>query len=270
MSDPLAALPMEATLTRAQLLELDALQTELVRLQQAMAADGRRLVVLFEGRDTAGKGGAIARFTRYTDPRRARVVALPRPTERQQGEWFFQRYIPHLPSRGEIVLFDRSWYNRAVVEPALGFCTADEHERFLRQVPALERMLVEDGIVLVKLWFSISRETQAHRLAARQHDPRKAWKLSPVDRVAQEAFDVFTRHKERMYAETSTPWAPWTIVAGEDKYSARTEAMRHVLHRMGWTAPGLRVDPDPEVVQVRSGSSTDGPVTAAGWPPARG
>ena len=244
---------MEASLTEAQLLELDRLQTELVQLQTAMGEDGRRLVVLFEGRDTAGKGGAIYRFMRYLDPRRARVVALPKPNEGQRGQWFFQRYVAHLPTTGEIVLFDRSWYNRAVVEPVLGFCTIPEYRRFLTQVLTFEAMLIEDGITLVKLWFSITRETQAHRLSQRQRDPRRSWKLSPVDQVAQERFDAFTDHKERMFAQTSTPASPWTIVLGEDKYLARTEAMRHVLHRAGARAQGLRLEPDPDILTVRTG-----------------
>lgn len=249
-ADLLETLPMEASLSEDQLLELDRLQTELVNLQTEMASDGRRLVVLFEGRDTAGKGGAIYRFMRYLDPRRARVVALPRPTERQQGQWFFQRYLEHLPTSGEIVLFDRSWYNRAVVEPVLGFCTPDAYQRFLRQVVHLEEMLIDEGITLIKLWFSITRETQAKRLAQRRHDPRKIWKLSAVDRVAQERWDAFTEHKERMFALTSTSHAPWTVVLGEDKYLARTEAMRYLLQRMGVRAEGLRLEPDPRIIRL--------------------
>lgn len=241
-------LPMEAQLDLGQLRELDRLQTALVRMQGKMAQDGRRLVVLFEGRDTAGKGGAILRFLRYLDPRRARVVALPKPSERERGQWYFQRYIQHLPTTGEMVLFDRSWYTRAVVEPALGFCTEAELERFLVQAPRFEQMLQEDGIHLIKLWFSITKETQQQRLLERQSDPRKTWKLSPVDRLAQDAWDRFTVYKQQMFARTSTPQSPWNIVLGEDKYRARTEAMRVVLEAMGHQEPGLRTTPDPQVV----------------------
>ncbi|MFT5455447.1 MAG: polyphosphate kinase 2, partial [Myxococcota bacterium] len=246
----LSRLPMEANLSPAQFIELDRLQAALVELQTEMKADGRRLVVLFEGRDTAGKGGAILRFMRYLDPRWARSVALGKPSVREQGEWYFQRYASHLPTRGEIVLFDRSWYNRAVVEPGLGFCTTEQYERHLEQVPRFEKMLADDGIVLVKLWFSIRRETQSARLAERQADPRKSWKLSPVDRLAQERWDAFTQYKEAMYARTSTAWAPWVIARGDDRYTARTETMRYVLQRMGFEDPTLRIEPDPEVVQV--------------------
>lgn len=250
----LSSLPMEANLSPHELTELDKLQTALVELQTAMKEDGRRLVVLFEGRDTAGKGGAIYRFMRYLDPRRARIVALAKPSDRESGEWYFQRYVRHLPSRGEIVFFDRSWYNRAVVEPALGFCSPEQYERFLQQVPTFERMLIEDDITLIKLWFSIPREVQAERLVARSFDPRKAWKLSPVDRIAQQSWDEFTKYKEAMYDRTSTAVAPWVIVQGSDKYLARTEAMRYVLSKMGWSG-GIRVEPDPSVVQVHTAGS---------------
>ncbi|TNE88512.1 MAG: polyphosphate kinase 2 [Deltaproteobacteria bacterium] len=240
-------LPMEASLTEAQLFELDALQTELVQLQHAMSEDGRRLVILFEGRDTAGKGGAILRFMRYLNPRQARTVALSKPSDRERGEWYFQRYIRHLPTSGEMVLFDRSWYNRAVVEPGLGFCTDAEYEQFLDQVPVFEGMLAAEGITLIKLWFSISKQTQQERLDARRFDPRKQWKLSPVDQMAQDHWERFTELKEAMYQRTSTPDAPWFIVKGEDKYLARTEAMRHVLHVMGCESTH-RLTPDPAVL----------------------
>lgn len=249
-------LPMEAGLDRPSALELDRLQTEMVRLQNRIKARGERVVILFEGRDTAGKGGAILRFTRYLDPRACRVVALPKPTDRQKGEWFFQRYVVHLPTQGEIVLFDRSWYNRAVVEPVLGFCTEEEYERFMQQVPLFEQMLVNDGIRLVKLWFSIDRDTQKERLDHRRSDIRRQWKLSPVDGLAQERFHRVTDHKQWMYERTHTPYAPWTIIQGQDKYRARTEAMRHVLKVLeAEVEDNLRLEPDPTVVQVYDGPS---------------
>lgn len=252
MSDPTPPvdLPMEARLPRPKAETLDLLQTELVRLQNRVKENGERVVILFEGRDTAGKGGAIFRFTRYLDPRAARVVALPKPSDRQKGEWFFQRYIVHLPTAGEIVLFDRSWYNRAIVEPVLGFCTPDEYERFMKNAPAFERMLVNDGITLVKLWFSIDKATQKRRLDMRRTDVRRQWKLSPVDGQAQERWDEVTRYKEAMYARTHTDYAPWVIVRGTDKYRARTEAMRYVLKRLGaQPETGISLEPDPDVVR---------------------
>lgn len=250
-SEELLPLPMEMTLERPKAMELDRLETEMVRLQNRVKAQGERVVILFEGRDTAGKGGAILRFTRYTDPRAMRVVALPKPSDRQKGEWFFQRYVPHLPTRGEIVLFDRSWYNRAIVEPVLGFCDQTEYERFMEQVPLFESMLVKDGIKLIKLWFSIDAETQKDRLDARRTDIRRQWKLSPVDGLAQERWDQVTKYKEAMYARTSFDYAPWTIIQGKDKYLARTEAMRYVLNSLGAEVDDdLRLDPDPEVVKI--------------------
>ncbi len=248
---PPRSLPMEATLTPTQSAELDALQTELVRLQNRIKRKKERLVLVFEGRDTAGKGGAILRFMRYLDPRAARTVALPKPTERQQGQWFFQRYIEHLPAAGEIVLFDRSWYNRAVVEPVLGFCTQDQYRRFLQQVPIFEDLLLDDGIRLIKLWFSIDRETQAERLEARRSDVRRQWKLSPVDGLAQERWDEVTRHKLDMYSATHTDRSPWVIVQGADKFRARVEAMRYVLHALGAEPldPEMRLKPDPAVIR---------------------
>lgn len=245
------SMPMEATLAPSDALELDRLQTALVHLQNRVKERGERVVIVFEGRDTAGKGGAILRFMRYLDPRAARSVALPKPTERQKSEWFFQRYVQNLPSGGEIILFDRSWYNRAVVEPVLGFCTPIEHERFMEQVPLFEQLLVDDGIVLVKLWFSIDKETQRRRLAARHTDVRRRWKLSPVDGQAQERWDDVTRYKEAMFARTHRDHAPWIIVQGEDKFLARTESMRYVLRHLEAEPedPTLRLDPDPAVAR---------------------
>lgn len=241
-------LPMEFQLTHEQAEELDALQTELVVMQQKMRKNKRRLLVIVEGRDTAGKGGAILRFMRYLDPRRARAVALLKPTAREQGQWYFQRHLQHLPAAGEIVFFDRSWYTRAVVEPALGFCTPKEYERFLAQVNDVERMLVEDGLTMVKLWFSIPRDVQAQRLDEREHDPRRSWKLSPVDRVARDHWDDFTTYKERMFQTTHTALAPWSVVNAEHRYESRIEAMRVVLTAMKMKSTTLRIKPDPRIV----------------------
>lgn len=244
-------LPMEANLDRSRAVELDRLQTELLRLQNRIRSTGERVAIIFEGRDTAGKGGAIFRFTRYLDPRAARVVALPKPSDRQKGEWFFQRYVVHLPTKGEIALFDRSWYNRAIVEPVLGFCTPEEYDRFMHQVPLFESMLVNDGMTLIKLWFSIDRETQKNRLDQRRIDVRRQWKLSPVDGQAQERWDTVTQYKDEMYRRTHSEEAPWVIIRGQDKYLARTEAMRYVLNRMAAeVAEGLRIEPDPQVVRI--------------------
>ncbi len=244
-------LPMESVLDHSQAIELDTLQTELVRLQNRVKANGERVIIIFEGRDTAGKGGAIFRFTRYLDPKAARVVALPKPSDRQKTEWFFQRYVVHLPAAGEIVLFDRSWYNRAIVEPVLGFCTQDQYERFMKQVPAFEAMLINDGIRLVKLWFSIDKATQKRRLETRKVDVRRQWKLSPVDGMAQERWDMVTEYKDRMYELTHTNDAPWVIVDGNIKYNARIEAMRYVLKALGADVrPGVSLDLDPTVVRV--------------------
>lgn len=253
-------LPMEAMLSPAQAEELDALQTAMVRLQNRIKEQRERVVILFEGRDTAGKGGAIFRFTRYLDPRAARVVALPKPSDRQQTEWFFQRYVAHLPAGGEMVLFDRSWYNRAVVEPVLGFCTPEQYRNFMAQVVPFERMLQEDGITLIKFWFSIDRETQAQRLAARREDVRRRWKLSPVDGQAQERWDEVTAHKIAMFRQTHTDQSPWVVIDGRDKFHARLEAMRWVLHRLGQPVEGTRALPDPDV--VASWSEPDGQLSA--------
>ena len=241
-------LPMEFQLSHDQAEELDALQTELVVMQQKLRKTRRRLLVIVEGRDTAGKGGAILRFMRYLDPRRARAVALLKPTAREKGQWYFQRHLQHLPAAGEIVFFDRSWYTRAVVEPALGFCTEREYERFLAQVNDVERMLVEDGLTIVKLWFSIPRDVQAQRLEEREHDPRRSWKLSPVDRVARDHWDDFTAYKERMFQVTHTPHAPWSVVDAQHRYESRVEAMRVVLTAMKTKAKVLRIAPDPKTV----------------------
>ena len=204
-------------------------QIELVKLQKHLKATGRRMLLLFEGRDAAGKGGTIARLLQYLDPRFARSVALQKPSEREMGQWYFQRYLTHLPGPGELVCFDRSWYNRAVVEPGLGFCTEAQRQQFFDTVVPLERMLVDDGIVLAKFWLSISREVQLERLDAREHSLLRGWKPSPTDRLAHERFEELSRLKAEMFERTSTGAAPWTIVLGDDKKQARLTVLDHVL-----------------------------------------
>jgi polyphosphate kinase 2 len=231
--------------------DLERLQIELVKLQRWVQAEGRRVAILFEGRDAAGKGGTIRRFTEHMNPRALRVVALPKPTEDEAGQWYFQRYMRQLPNRGEIVFFDRSWYNRAVVEPVNSFCTADEYERFMRQVPEFEHMLVEDGVDLVKFWFSISRNVQAARFDSRRQNPLKQWKLSPLDERAQELWADYTRYKESMFARTHTSYSPWILVQANVKRLARLESMRYVLSQFEYddrSEASTSLIPDPDIV----------------------
>ncbi len=209
--------------------ELIKLQCELIKLQDWVVHTGERVLVLFEGRDSAGKGGVIKRITQRLNPRVCRVVALPAPTDRQKTEWFFQRYVPHLPAGGEIVLFDRSWYNRAGVERVMGFCTEDEVEQFFGDVPEFERMLVRSGIRLVKYWFSITDEEQQLRFLMRIHDPMKQWKLSPMDLQSRVRWEDYTKAKEEMFARTNIPEAPWYIVPATDKKRARLNCIDHLL-----------------------------------------
>jgi polyphosphate kinase 2 len=205
------------------------LQIELLKLQNWIKTRRERLVIVFEGRDAAGKGGTIKRFTEHLNPRGARVVALEKPSERESTQWYFQRYVQHLPAAGEIVMFDRSWYNRAGVERVMGFCSDDQYGEFMRQVPQFERMLVGDGIHLVKFWFSVSSAEQRTRFAIRQVDPVRQWKLSPMDLESLDKWEAYTAAKEAMFTLTDTPEAPWTVVKSNDKKRARVEAMRHVL-----------------------------------------
>jgi polyphosphate kinase 2 len=231
--------------------ELKCLQVELVRLQRWVQSSGRRIAIIVEGRDAAGKGGTIRRFTEHLNPRAMRVVALPKPTEQERGQWYFQRYIQQLPNKGEIVFFDRSWYNRAVVEPVMGFCTRKEHQRFLQQVTEFEHMLYEDGVTLIKFWFSISKEEQQRRFEARRTNPLKQWKLSPVDEKAQELWDSYTRFKEEMFSKTHTTFSPWIIVKANDKQAARLESLRYVLNLLpykGKEETPVRLAPDPNIV----------------------
>ena len=206
------------------------LQVELLKLQTWVKKTGERLVILFEGRDAAGKGGTIKRFMEHLNPRGARVVALEKPTKVEQGQWYFQRYVQHLPSTGEIVLFDRSWYNRAGVERVMGFCTEDEHTEFLRQVPEFERNLVRSGIHLIKFWFSVSRKEQRRRFKERERHPLKQWKLSPIDLASLDKWDEYTVAKEEMFQHTDSVEAPWTVVKTDCKKRARLNAIRYVLH----------------------------------------
>lgn len=231
--------------------ELRALQVELVRLQRWVQNDGQRIAILVEGRDAAGKGGTIRRFTEHLNPRAMRVVALPKPTDEEKGQWYFQRYIRQLPNKGEIVFFDRSWYNRAVVEPVMGFCSKKDHQRFLQQVTEFEHMLYEDGVTIIKFWFSISKEEQANRFEARRQNPLKQWKLSPVDEKAQELWDAYTRYKEEMFSKTHTTFSPWIIVKANDKQAARLESLRYVLNLLpykGKDEASIRLAPDPNVI----------------------
>lgn len=230
--------------------ELEALQIELGKLQRTVRDSGRRVAILFEGRDAAGKGGSIRRFIKYMNPRTARVVALSKPSDVERGQWYFRRYVKALPNPGEICFFDRSWYNRAVVEPVMDFCDEDQYRRFLRQVPEFEHMLFEDGIELVKFWFAITKPEQARRFAARRENPLKQWKISPVDERAQELWDDYSRHRDRMFARTHTTYAPWTIVRADVKRRARLESIRWVLSRLeydGKDDPGVNIQPDPDV-----------------------
>jgi polyphosphate kinase 2 len=208
------------------------LQAELLKLQAWVKDTGQRVVILFEGRDAAGKGGTIKRFMEHLNPRGARVVALDKPSEVERGQWYFQRYVQHLPTRGEIVLFDRSWYNRAGVERVMGFCTEHEYLEFLRQAPEFERNLVRSGIHLIKFWFSVSRDEQRRRFKERQTHPLKQWKLSPIDLASLDKWDEYTAAKETMFFHTDTPDAPWIVVKSDCKKRARLNAMRFVLHRL--------------------------------------
>jgi polyphosphate kinase 2 len=220
--------------------ELTRLQIELVKLQRHVNDAGQRVVALFEGRDAAGKGGSIFAMRQYMNPRTARVVALPKPTERERGQWYFQRYIDQLPTAGELVLFDRSWYNRGGVEAVLGFCTAAERRIFLKQAPGIEKMLVDEGIVLFKFWLDIGREMQLRRFHERRHDPLKIWKLSPIDVAALTRWDAYTGARDTMLAATHRRTAPWTIVRANDKHRARLNIIRHVLAAIDY--PGKDAD----------------------------
>jgi polyphosphate kinase 2 len=231
--------------------ELRNLQIELVKLQQWVAKNKMRVAIIFEGRDAAGKGGNIRRFTEHLNPRAMNVVALTKPTEIERGQWYFRRYIKEMPNAGEIVFFDRSWYNRAVVEPVMGFCTDSQYRNFMVQVPEFEHMLYEDGLVLIKFWFSISKEEQLSRFNARIATPLKRWKYSPVDRKGQELWDEYTLYKEQMYSRTHTSYSPWITVKANDKKLARLESIRYVLSQFNYEGKDKAstiIFPDPNVV----------------------
>lgn len=208
------------------------LQVELLKLQHWVRETGQKVVILFEGRDAAGKGGTIKRFMEHLNPRGAKVIALEKPTEQEQGQWYFQRYIQHLPTKGEIVLFDRSWYNRAGVERVMGFCTNQEYETFMRQVPEFEKHLIDSGIHLIKFWFSVSREEQRRRFSQREAHPLKQWKLSPIDRASLDKWDDYTLAKEAMFFNTDSAESPWIVIKSDCKKRARLNAMRYVLNRL--------------------------------------
>lgn len=230
------------------------LQVEMVRLQKSIRESGRRLLIIFEGRDAAGKGSTIMRFVRFLNPRYYRIVALSKPREQESGQWYFQRYFKELPNPGEIVFFDRSWYNRAVVEPVMGFCSQREYKFFLEQVVLLERMLKEDGLHMIKFWFSIDEGEQAKRIKERKTNPLKHWKLSTVDALAQSKWDEYTQHKEAMFERTSTTDSPWIVIEGNDRDKACLESMRYVLNKMKYEdkgATGQRLRPDSEIAQMQ-------------------
>jgi len=231
--------------------QLRDLQIELVKLQQWVLKEKKRVAVIFEGRDAAGKGGAIRRFMEHLNPRSSRLVALNKPTNVEKGQWYFQRYIKELPNPGEIVFFDRSWYNRAVVEPVMGFCSDKEYNDFLVQVPEFEHMLYEDGLIIIKFWLSISKEEQLKRFNARNNNPLKRWKFSPVDKKGQELWDTYTHYKDEMYSKTHTTYCPWMIIKTNHKKTARLEAMRYVLSRFDYNGKkdtSTLLTPDPNVV----------------------
>ncbi len=221
----------------------EELQVELLKVQSWVKQTGQRIVVICEGRDAAGKGGTIKRFMEHLNPRAARVVALEKPTDHERGQWYFQRYIKHLPTEGEMVFFDRSWYNRAGVERVMGFCDSLEYLEFMRQVPNLERMLVRSGIRLFKFWFSVTKEEQERRFASRSQDPLKQWKLSPIDQESRDKWQEYTEAKEAMFFYTDTADAPWTIIKSDDKKRARLNCMQHFLYSLDYP------DKDPQVVR---------------------
>lgn len=231
------------------------LQIEMLKMQGWVKETGQRIVILFEGRDAAGKGGTIKRMMEHMNPRGARVVALEKPSEEEQGEWYFQRYIKHLPTHGEIALFDRSWYNRAGVERVMNFCKPEEYLEFMRQAPELERMLVRSGITFFKLWFSVSRNEQFRRFQQRRQDPLKQWKLSPIDLASLDKWSDYTEAKEAMFFYTDTADAPWTVVKSDCKKRARINAMRHILHNLDYPNKNPKVATAPDALIVGSAAN---------------
>ena len=232
MSNKIPKAPYEKALLK--------LQAELVTLQEWTKVEGKRIVVIFEGRDAAGKGSTIKRFTQYLNPRLAQIVALPTPSEREMGEWYFQKYVNHLPTRGEIRFFDRSWYNRAGVEKVMGYCTADEYRRFLHQAPIFERMLIEDGIILRKYWFSISDAEQTRRFESRIKDPMRRWKFSPSDLESIKKWEEYSKAKDEMFIHTDIPESPWFVVEADDKRAARLNTIHHFLSTVDYSTPEVK------------------------------
>lgn len=231
--------------------ELRLLQAELIKLQNWVHENNKRVLIIFEGRDAAGKGGAIKRFGEYLNPRKYRVVALPKPSDIEVNQFYFQRYFKHLPDAGEIVFFDRSWYNRAIVEPSFGFCTQEQYEKFMKEVPEIEHALVDDGMIIIKFWFSVSKDIQQARFDERLTNPLKQWKISPVDKQAQKMWDVVTEYKEEMFSRTPNSYAPWIIVKSNDKKTARLESIRYVLSQFNYEGKDkatCMLHPDPDVV----------------------
>jgi polyphosphate kinase 2 len=243
--------PYPARLTRPAYERLKTpLQIELLKVQRWAKATGQRIVVLFEGRDAAGKGGTIRRFMEHLNPRGARVVALDKPTDGERGQWYFQRYVSHFPTHGELVFFDRSWYNRAGVERVMGFCTDHEYQEFLRQCPEFERMLVHSGVKLVKYWFSVSREEQLRRFISRRDDPLKQWKLSPLDLASLDRWDDYSAAKKTMFFHTDTADAPWTVIKSDDKKRARVNCLRHFLSLLDYPDKDPAVAAAPDALLV--------------------
>ncbi len=231
-----------------------ALQIELLKMQEWVKNTGQKVVMVFEGRDAAGKGGTIKRFMEHLNPRGARVIALDKPSERERSQWYYQRYIRHLPAAGEILMLDRSWYNRAGVERVMGFCTPNEYLEFMRQTPEFERMLTRSGILLYKYWFSVTQEEQRRRFKSRENEPLKKWKLSPIDRQSLDKWDDYTEAKEAMFFYTDTADAPWTIIKSDDKKRARLNTMRHFLSSLPYTNRNAKIvgQPDPLIVGLGS------------------
>ena len=222
------------------------LQIELLKLQKWVKESGQKVLIIFEGRDAAGKGGTIKRFMEHLNPRGASVVALEKPTDRERSQWYFQRYIQHLPAAGEMVFFDRSWYNRSGVEKVMGFCTPTEYKTFLQEAPLVEKMLIDNGIILFKFWFSVSQEEQKRRFAQRREHPLKQWKLSPIDKASIDKWDDYTEAKEATFLHTCTNHAPWIIVKSDDKKRARINALRHILHSLSYTNKNPKIARKPD------------------------
>ena len=240
----------EATEVFDQIKELELYQAEMIKLQQHIEKHGKKLIILFEGRDAAGKGSLIGTVTRYMNPKHYRTVALGKPTKEQTTQWYFQKYVEHFPSAGEIILFDRSWYNRAMVEPVFGFCSRKEHELFMRDVKGFERSISRQGVVLIKLYLSVRKSVQSERFEKRKIDPLRQWKLSEVDLQAQELWDEFSKMKYKMFKKTDHPYAPWRVVRSNDKHKARIEAMKLILNHFEYENRNraLSFDYDPEII----------------------